>query len=193
MSGAVTQAIATGFYGKVPARGDFVRFGLPRDFVDAWDGWLSGVMSTGKDRAGAAWLPAFLEAPVWRFGLPPGLCGTSAVLGLTMPSVDRAGRYFPLTFAVVHDGPGLPVGAPVDAWLDRCEDAGRAALEQDLDPDRIMAMLLAPDLGAARPDSGQSEWWTEGSPRLAPVRKTWSGLPDADDYLEMMGLASLAD
>ena len=30
-----------GFYGKLPARGDFVRAALPRDFTDRWDAWLS--------------------------------------------------------------------------------------------------------------------------------------------------------
>jgi type VI secretion system protein ImpM len=32
------DAIA-GLFGKLPARGDFVRENLPRDFTDGWDGW----------------------------------------------------------------------------------------------------------------------------------------------------------
>ena len=51
-----------------------------------------------------------------------------------MPSVDRAGRYFPLTFAALS--PQLQSArAPADAWLDRCEAAGLAALEEDAAPD----------------------------------------------------------
>ena len=64
-------------------------------------------------------MPAYLEAPVWRFALPPGMCGERAVLGLMLPSVDKAGRYFPLTFAALH--PRGIAAASGDAWLDVCE------------------------------------------------------------------------
>ena len=81
-----------GFFGKLPARGDFVRENLPRDFTDAWDGWWQRGMADTQARFGEDWREAWLEAPVWRFVLPPGLCGAAGVLGLWMPSVDRAGR-----------------------------------------------------------------------------------------------------
>jgi type VI secretion system protein ImpM len=193
MSGAVTPTVSAGFYGKLPARGDFVRSGLPRDFIDAWDCWLSEIMSTSRESAGDAWLPAFLEAPVWRFALPPGLCGESAVIGLMMPSVDRAGRYFPLTFAAVHAGPTTPAGDAIDAWLDRCEGAGRTALEQDIDPDGIKAMLWIPDWPPSAAAAEVSEWWTDGSPRVAATRRTCEGLPDAAAYLEMIGIVTQAE
>jgi len=181
----VPGVVAFGFCGKLPARGDFVRAGLPRDFVDAWDAWLSEVMSASQAAAGNAWLPAFLEAPVWRFVLPAGLCGAGAVVGLMLPSVDRVGRYFPLTFAAVVDG--RFDGA--DAWLDRCEDAGRAALEQDLDPDGIKAMLRPPELAASGAQVRVAEWWTDGSPRVGATRRTMGGLPGAAVYAEMLGMA----
>ena len=97
----MSGAVAVGFYGKLPARGDFVRVGLPRDFIDPWDDWLQAVIAGSRSLMGDAWLPAFLEAPVWRFALPPGMCGGQAALGLMLPSVDQAGRYFPLTFAAL--------------------------------------------------------------------------------------------
>ena len=92
---------AFGLFGKLPARGDFVRAGLPGDFVAAWDHWLEEVIGATRARLGAAWLPAFLEAPVWRFALAPGLCGAASVSGLWLPSVDRVGRYYPLTLAAI--------------------------------------------------------------------------------------------
>jgi type VI secretion system protein ImpM len=173
---------AFGFYGKLPARGDFVRRGLPRAFVDAWDAWLSEVIGATRASAGGAWLPAFREAPVWRFALPAGLCGADAAAGLMLPSVDRVGRYFPLTFAAVG------ACAPVDDWLDRCEEAGRAALEQDLDPDAVMAMLRVPDPQPTRAPVEHAEWWTEGSKRVGPGRLTMAGLPDAAAFARMLGL-----
>ena len=62
-------------------------------------------MAGSRRQMGEDWLPAFLEAPVWRFVLPSGLCGERAALGLMLPSVDRAGRYFPLTFAALFPAP----------------------------------------------------------------------------------------
>ena len=44
------------------------------------------------------------------------MCGAQAVLGLMLPSVDRAGRYFPLTFAALSRM-ALPDGSG-EAWLD---------------------------------------------------------------------------
>ncbi len=186
MSGTVTF----GFYGKLPARADFVRSGLPRDFTDAWDAWLSEVMSASKETAGDAWLPAFLEAPVWRFLLPPGLCGAHAVIGLMLPSVDRAGRYFPLTFAAVLDGAGSRPGGGAETWLDRSEDAGRAALEQDLEPDRITALLGIPEFDSSGAPVEISEWWTEGSARVETTRFTMRFLPDPGVYAGMLGIST---
>ena len=41
-----------------------------------------------------------------------------AVLGLMLPSVDRAGRYFPLTFAALHDGMAVDDGAAMPGSTD---------------------------------------------------------------------------
>ena len=35
-----------------------------------------------------------------RFALAPGVCGEQAWAGLLLPSVDKVGRYYPLTFAL---------------------------------------------------------------------------------------------
>lgn len=175
-----------GFYGKLPARGDFVRGALPRDFTDRWDAWLAPAIAGSRERMGEDWLPAFLEAPVWRFALSAGLCGGRAALGLMLPSVDRAGRYFPLTFAALYDDGIAPDDDPL--WLDGCEAAGRAALEQDAGPELLGAMLGVPE-AAERMETGimQSVWWTEGAPRVPATRFVLPGLPDASVYATMLG------
>lgn len=184
---AAASAIVAGFYGKLPARGDFVSFALPRDFIAPWDAWLQTVISGSRAQLGEAWLPAFLQSPVWRFALPAGCCGASSVLGLMLPSVDRAGRYFPLSFAAL-----VPVGIDVTrqptvtGWLDRCEAAGRAALEQDAGPDRLSAMLDVPDLGKAATKLSHSLWWTDGAPLVPATSFTCEGMPDAATYAKML-------
>jgi type VI secretion system protein ImpM len=174
-----------GFYGKLPARGDFIRAGLPREFIDPWDEWLQAVIAGSRSMMGPAWLPAYLESPIWRFALPPGMCGSLAVIGLMLPSVDKAGRYFPLTFAALRpDSIAVPAG---EAWLQRCEAAGLSALEQDTPPQDIAAMIGSPDLPDDAVLTGEAEWWSEGSARVDPTRITLRCMPDAATYAMMLG------
>jgi type VI secretion system protein ImpM len=176
-----------GFYGKIPARGDFVRAGLPRDFVDGWDGWLQQVMAESRVLLADAWLPAWLEAPVWRFRLRSGVCGSQAVLGVFMPSVDRAGRHFPLTLACVASDLEVRQDATM-GWLDQAEAAGIAAIEHDLDPDSLTERLRRTDAGtitAAIPD-GTCAWWTEGAPRVSAAAFATDRLPDATLFARML-------
>lgn len=93
-------ALLPGFYGKVPAVGDFVTRRLPGSFVHDWDQWLQGALAASREQLAERWLDAYLTSPIWRFALSPGLCGESGWAGIVMPSVDRVGRYFPLTLAV---------------------------------------------------------------------------------------------
>jgi type VI secretion system protein ImpM len=182
------SGISVGFYGKLPARGDFVRAGLPRDFIDPWDDWLQAVIAGSRSLMGDAWLPAFLEAPVWRFALPRGMCGAQAVLGLMLPSVDRAGRYFPLTFAALS--PNGIAEASGECWLDACEAAGRAALEQDTPPQVIAATIGSVELGEATAGVAAATWWSEGSARVEPACLALPCLPDAVTYAAMLGAAT---
>ena len=93
-----------GFFGKLPARGDFVGRRLDQAFRTAFDEWLQKSIATSKRQLGTAWLPAYLNAPIWRFVLGPNLCGSMPTLGVMMPSVDRVGRYFPLVIAAQLPG-----------------------------------------------------------------------------------------
>ncbi|HET8996667.1 MAG TPA: type VI secretion system-associated protein TagF [Acetobacteraceae bacterium] len=179
--------IVAGFYGKLPARGDFVRFALPGAFVDSWDTWLQRVIVGSRAQMGENWLPAYLEAPVWRFALPPACCGASSVLGLMLPSVDRAGRYFPLTFAALAPiGPDIARQPRATEWLDRCEAAGRTALADDVTPDQLGAMLDLPTWPPGATTLSQSLWWTDGAPRVPPASFTQEGMPDPATFAHML-------
>jgi type VI secretion system protein ImpM len=90
-------AAAVGFYGKLPCRGDFLRRRVPQEFVDAWDPWVQECISESWHQLEERWLESYLTSPVWRFVLADGVCGTGAYAGVMLPSVDRVGRYFPLT------------------------------------------------------------------------------------------------
>jgi type VI secretion system protein ImpM len=184
MPGALDDTIIRGFSGKVPARGDFVHAGLPRDFEDPWHDWQSMVIAGSRTLMGEAWLEAFLEAPVWRFVLPSGLCGPRAAIGLIMPSVDKVGRYFPLTFAALSDL-GTPDTGAWSGWLDAVEDLGRAALDEDAPPERLTPPPSPPGSGFI--DTTECVWWTEGGPRVEATRLSLPSLPDAARFASMLG------
>lgn len=184
MPGAVEPEIPRGFDGKIPARGDFVHAGLPRDFTDPWHDWQSRVIAGSRALMGEAWLEAFLEAPVWRFILPPGLCGPRSAVGLIMPSVDKVGRYFPLTLAALP-GAGVADANEWSGWLDTVEDLGRLALEQDAPPERLMPP--PPPSAASVSGVATGLWWTDGGPRVNASRLSLPFLPDPACFATMLG------
>jgi type VI secretion system protein ImpM len=89
--------VDVGLYGKLPTHGDFLRRRVADDFVAAWDAWLQRCILESRAALGEQWLETYLTSPVWRFAFGPRVCGTAAVAGLLVPSVDRVGRNFPLT------------------------------------------------------------------------------------------------
>ena len=44
----VGDTATIGAFGKIPGLGDFVRFGLPADFVSAWDVWLQEGLASAR-------------------------------------------------------------------------------------------------------------------------------------------------
>jgi type VI secretion system protein ImpM len=173
--------IHVGFDGKLPSRGDFIGAGLPRSFLAPWRNWIDGALQASRRALGERWLPAWMEAPVWRFALPAPACGPDAVLGLMLPSVDRAGRHYPLTVAAVFAGQRQ---APAcHAWLDSVEALALDALAHDRAPDALAAALAAVAKPAGTDAAG---WWTAGSPRVAAAHMPRMTLPAVTAFAAMI-------
>jgi type VI secretion system protein ImpM len=181
-----------GLFGKLPSRGDFVREILPRDFTDAWDAWWERGLAGTQWRPWEEWQASWLEAPVWRFVLPPGLCGRHGVLGVWLPSVDKAGRYSPLTIAAVASADWAPHVGAMTSFLAASEQAGRDALEYDLSPaellDRVRQGFIADDAPASAMDfvRAQVTWWTEGGPRVARRLERGDALPEGRSFAALI-------
>jgi type VI secretion system protein ImpM len=147
-----------GFYGKLPSHGDFLQRGVNDDFVNHWDAWLQAGMARSRSELGEAWLDVFLTSPLWRFALASGVVGAPVWAGILLPSVDRVGRYFPLTI-VAELPPGvLPFELAVagNGWFDWAETLARRTLEDELvdlnrleselrESDALLAAVRAPE------------------------------------------------
>ena len=149
---APTDLGPPGWHGKLPALGDFVSRRLGPEFIEPWDAWLSSGLHALRSAAPATWLQAYLASPSWRFLLQPGALpaeGTSsgvssqAWAGVLMPSVDRVGRYFPLT--LVQPLRAAPVNGPQLQALWRglalWDELARDALHDDWTAEQLEAAL----------------------------------------------------
>lgn len=136
------------WFGKLPTLGDFASRRWPPSLLEAWDGWLASEIQAQQHRMGNAWVNAYLQSPTWRFVLPAHALGTAQqrpMAGVLMPSVDKVGRYFPLTVACWLDH--LPTSAAqaqaLCEWLQRSDDLAADALYEDWSLDTWEAALHA--------------------------------------------------
>ncbi|MCK9608285.1 MAG: type VI secretion system-associated protein TagF [Methylomonas sp.] len=133
---------AAGFYGKLPSHGDFLSRRLPRQFIEPWDQWLQGGIAASREQLGKGWLDTFLFSPIWQFTLAPGLCGDDAWAGVLMPSVDKVGRYFPLTLAAKVQSHRLKaLFEPDCGWFDALSELALSSLDYEFDLQRFDADL----------------------------------------------------
>ena len=159
MSG--TQLVShIGLYGKLPIFGDFVIRKLNGEFIDRWDAWLQDCLGNSRQVMGDAWLDSYLEAPIWRFIIGPTILGESAWIGIVMPSVDRVGRYFPLTLAQAID-PDIDLTTTYLAncdWFRELEQLGMDALSRDLHFDDFESRMsqFAPPLPVVDMNAGEA-------------------------------------
>ncbi len=154
-----------GWHGKLPSLGDFASRRLDAAFVEAWDAWLAAGLLALRERDAAGWLDAYLATPSWRFllmpGVLPGDCGRQGWAGVLMPSVDRVGRYFPLSIV-------QPLGTrPASTqqmrslwhWLGRLDELAADAMHDDWSLERLedeLARMAGPGLEALSGATGSA-------------------------------------
>jgi type VI secretion system protein ImpM len=195
----MATASAAGWYGKLPARGDFVQRRLPPGFVEQWDAWLQRGLQhrpAASDEADAA------LAPVRRFWLAPGVIDAAGWGGLLMASSDRAGRRFPLT--VAQPMATLALALAARRWFASMVAAMRFTLDRAHTLDDFEECLSAlpppPAQTAARAEGrlaaavlpvgaeapARSAWWCHGAARAADFQ-VFDGLPPAAALAGLVG------
>ncbi len=183
-----------GYYGKLPAQGDFLRRRADVTFVMQWDAWLQRCLATSRATLGENWQEFYENAPIWRFCFGAKVCGPNPMIGVMMPSQDRVGRCFPLTvFARLESNAG-PADLDVEPFMSALEDTalymladgqGKDALDQNLD------QIDPPDLAYQTDGADQSHWLSTffaGSPRRDS--RQFTGLPQPAQFIDLLNPAS---
>lgn len=205
MSAAAVSEPA-GWFGKMPALGDFASRRLPEAWIAGWDSWLQHQLVSARAALGDnAWLRLYMVAPVRRFWLAPGLLAPEAWLGVLMPSVDSVGREFPFTLAApLRGGHGDLVDALAnDGWLDAADELARQVLDPDFGVDALEAAIaelpglhgerrseehggtrLARELHEHHPQL-RCLWWCEGAAAADAFIGT-ATLPDGDAFVALL-------
>ena len=166
----VTDNIASlkpGYFGKIPSHGDFIFRGLPKSFTQPWDAWLQEAITASRKQLGEQWLDHYLTSPIYRFALSAGICGTSTWLGILMPSVDRVGRYYPMTISALAQPSTNPLLAlqQYNAWFEQIESLALTCLEDDFDRDSFIDQLdqFTLEIQQNRPEDSPSAISNESS------------------------------
>lgn len=176
MSGhAVTVAHTAWLFGKLPRHGDFVARGIDQAMRDRLDTWLSDAMVAARAALGAEFEAAYDSAPPWRFVRHDA--GTQWTGGALCPSIDSAGRRFPLLVARGADDAIEATRAAAG-----CEVAIYRAFDEALDADALWGFAEIVDAPDDREESG---WWTEGNDVFLPARA--SGHFETDFIVTMLG------
>ncbi|WP_417709496.1 type VI secretion system-associated protein TagF [Roseibium aggregatum] len=202
--------MGAGYFGKLPARADFVTGQCPAGFLKSWEDFLMAGLAQSRQDLGERWEEAFMTMPVWRFWLRPRLEGEALaeqVAGAMMPNVDKVGRAFPLTLVSAVQ-PAQQKGRPAEDWYDRAEAILRDTLREDAsleDFQQAVARLetpLAEEAGGktssgaelrAMPGSEavMSEFWCRAGE--VGFEFSCSGLPDAGAFRWLLLPEAFAD
>lgn len=104
--------LLSGFYGKIPSQGDFIKRGMTMKFTEPWCKWIQNGFYHSREQLNDTWKEHYLNSPIWHFVFTSPLYD-NLWLGLMMPSTDQIGRYFPLMIAIP-----LPKQTPISALGD---------------------------------------------------------------------------
>lgn len=133
----------TGLYGKLPGYGDFIFRNLSSSFINPWDEWLQHFVSGSREQIGEDWLNIYLTSPIWRYVLSPGVIDEHCWAGVMMPSVDRVGRYFPISVVqpLGHSNSAVNFMFNHQHWFQQVENLTLMALEGRMDADELISEL----------------------------------------------------
>ena len=182
MSASPTPRAA--WFGKLPGLGDFVGRRMPHAFGSDWDHWLRSGLEQLRNEAPLDWEQRFVQSQLWFF-VAPALVTGKPTCGVVAPSIDRVGRYYPITILAMADETDGVFAADADLALFFAAaraaviDARRLPLSAE-GMDARLADLVWPFVGKADPPKNSlisdlladlnaaSEWSTQSAAVTLP-------------------------
>lgn len=150
-----------GWFGKLPAVGDFAGRRVPHGFNTAWDLWFRSGMAVLRGQGEGLWVEDFFRSPTWCFICPAGVTGWP-VCGLLVPSRDGVGRAYPLTVLALAPTSSTPIlrASVLPRFLEGAHAAVQAARTQGLGVEALDQQVSSlPNPFAAGP--GALTWLTQ--------------------------------
>ena len=178
-----------GWFGKLPAVGDFASRGIPQPLREVLHSWIAEGMADLAARQPDEWREAYLVSPVWHFCANPGVWGESAALGCIAPSIDKIGRCSPLIALRTFDATGVRQALPPNnRWLYQVDALLRRVIAERLPVEMVLPELersLASELevqtdpGSAGNILAELDILNHHEPE-----KAWFSWPDLPDLFE---------
>jgi type VI secretion system protein ImpM len=212
-----TQQATFGLMGKHPGYGDFLRWGLRDDTVEALTQWCDTVLPPLRDDMADDWGAFWDHAQDLRFWIGRAVLGRT-ICGVLRPSRDKVGRRYPLLILSEGIAVAAPLASPdqslweaLEAHLERMR-AGQGAmalmegLSLNLEQEDETLASVGPTLWAHQPNGdlgallekaaevdpyraqlGRSYWWAAGDETRAPVWLGCQGLPHSASVGWLLG------
>jgi type VI secretion system ImpM family protein len=177
---------------------------MPADLQEAIDLWLSSAMQQGQATHGSAWMEAYFQTPVHGFVWGPRVLpqlNNEAVIGVMMPSVDKAGRAFPFVLLQKLNGHAAenPASESIDSWFLKTHLVCARALHEDWSLNRFEAECEAlpfteqlSNENFMSSGSAQSHWFRIEYDGSIKTILHCEGLPSSRNFDGLLGLGTSA-
>lgn len=181
-------------FGKLPTRGDFVRYSAGGGAMRAFDEWVQQGIVEARRQLGPGLDAAFEAAGAWCFFVEvPNT--PHALVGALRPSRDRSGRRYPFLVAVEVEKRQLD-GRRIPSWPDRYDTFYRtaAALVDDAVDGRLASDALGPALQRLRAVYDRTPFPVDYEFRLRQATsrdlwaRTWGDAEDGRKYVVVKNL-----
>ncbi|PZA15057.1 type VI secretion system-associated protein TagF [Azoarcus communis] len=140
----LAQPPLLGWFGKLPAVGDFAGRGLPLSLREGVHAWCADGMVRLAERHGEMWREAYQLSPIWHFAMNAGVWDERPLLGCVAPSMDRVGRCSPLvvlrSIESDHVGACLP---PQSDWSYKTDALVRRIISDTVGVEAVQIELEA--------------------------------------------------
>jgi type VI secretion system protein ImpM len=171
--------MAFGVYGKHPAKGDFVEYGVPAALLRVVEAWLDKALAEAREALGPQWEQVWPRAPHLCFWLGEAIWG-QPVAGVLAPSRDRVGRRFPLVWLASGADVPPPPAAGGDAgwWAALSGHAAAMLARSDLAQPAVLLEGAPHPIGEGVTDFTAAQFWATRPG--ADVAALWADVMLAD-------------